>query len=194
MGTDSSPTSDGYEHQFGINQMAHALVIKMLLPILRRNVQKTSDVRVVFNSSVGFRFDELKNTQDYSFDGRRRWVRYGQSKRANFVYASELARRFPDITTVSVHPGTISTDLWSVNWSLLQPMLVYLATLGRAVPVEEGLRTACWAMTTSKEKLSNGAFYEKVGVVGSPSEDSLSAEQGEKLWTWTQKELEKYGN
>ncbi|MCJ1470143.1 hypothetical protein MMC07_008788 [Pseudocyphellaria aurata] len=186
--------------KFGINQMAHALVVKMVLPTLRSSVQKTGDVRIVFDSSVGFRwtpsegirFDELKTTQDYWFAGR--WVRYGQSKLANVVYASELARRFPDITTVSDHPGVISTNLWSVNWSLLNRVFVYLATLGQTVPVEEGVRNACWAMTTSKAKLSNGAFYEKVGVVGSPSKSSSSAELGEKLWTWTQNELEKYGN
>lgn len=200
MGTDPSLTRDGYEHQFGINQMAHALMIKMLLPTLQSSAQKTGDVRVVFGSSIGFRwtpsggirFDELKTTQDYWFAGR--WVRYGQSKLANVVYASELARRFPEITAVSVHPGVIYTNLWSVKWSLLNRVFVYLATLGQAVPVEEGAHTACWAMTTSKAKLSNGAFYEKIGVVGSPSKDSSNAELGEKLWTWTQNELEKYGD
>lgn len=73
MGTDPSLTRDGYEHQFRINQMAHALIIKMVLPTLRSSAQKTGDVRDVFNSSIGFRwtpsggirFDELKTTQDY---------------------------------------------------------------------------------------------------------------------------------
>ena len=51
-------------------------------------------------------------TQDYSFAGR--WVRYGQSKLANVVYASEFSRRYPNSTTVSVYPGVIFTNLWSV--------------------------------------------------------------------------------
>ena len=94
MGLDPSLTKDGYEYQFGINQMAHALIIKMLLPVLQSTAQLTGDVRVVFESSIGFRWtpaggillDELKTTQDYWFAGR--WVRYGQSKLANVVYAS----------------------------------------------------------------------------------------------------------
>ena len=199
MGTDASVTKDGYEHQFGVNQMAHALMVKMLLPTLQNTARQTGDARVVFESSIGFRwtpsggirFDELKTTQDYSFAGR--WVRYGQSKLANVVYASELARRYPDITTVSVHPGVIFTNLWSVQWSLLNRIFVYLATLGQAVSVEEGARNPCWAMTTSKERLSPGVFYEKVGVIGSPSKDSQSKSLGEKLWTWTQNELDGYG-
>lgn len=199
MGTDPSLTRDGYENQFGINQMAHALMIKMLLPILQSTAQMTGDVRVVFESSIGFRwtpsggirFDELKTTQDYWFAGR--WVRYGQSKLANVIYASELARRYPNITAVSVHPGVIFTNLWSVQWSLLNRVFVYLATLGQSISAKEGAHTPCWAMTTSKAGLSNGAFYEKVGVAGSPSKDSSSEDLGKKLWTWTQAELEKHG-
>lgn len=56
MGTDPSLTRDGYENQFGINQMAHTLMIKMLLPILQSTAQMTGDVRVVFESSIGFRW------------------------------------------------------------------------------------------------------------------------------------------
>jgi NAD(P)-dependent dehydrogenase (short-subunit alcohol dehydrogenase family) len=198
MGTDPSLTKDGYEHQFGINQMAHALMIKLLLPTLQSTAQTTGDVRVIFESSIGFRwtpsggirFDELKTTQDYWFAGR--WVRYGQSKLANIVYASELARRYPNITAVSVHPGVIFTNLWSVQWSLLNRAFVYLATLGQSIPAEEGAYTPCWAMTTSKANLADGAFYEKVGVLGKPSKDSSSKELGGRLWTWTEKELEKY--
>ena len=199
MGTDPSLTKDGYESQFGINQMAHALMIKILLPTLQSTSQATSDVRIVFESSVGFRwtpgggirFDELKTTQDYWFAGR--WVRYGQSKLANVVYASELARRYPEIMSVSVHPGVIYTNLWNVRWSLLNRVFTYIATLGQAITPEQGAHTPCWAMTTSKAKLSNGTFYENVGVVGKPSKVSSSKDLGDKLWSWTQIELESYG-
>ncbi|KAL9591682.1 MAG: hypothetical protein Q9179_007477 [Wetmoreana sp. 5 TL-2023] len=196
MGTDASLTKDGYEHQFGINQMAHALMIKLLLPTLQSTARQTGDARVVFESSVGFRWtpsggirlDQLKTTQDYAFAGR--WVRYGQSKLANVIYASELARRYPEITAVSVHPGVIWTNLWNVQWSLLNRIFFYLATLGQSVPVEEGVKVPCWAMTAPKEDLSPGAFYEKVGAIGAQSKDSQNKVLGEKLWTWTQKQLE----
>lgn len=38
---------------------------------------------------------------------------YRQSKLANIVYAAELARRYPAITSVSIHPGVIDTGLVS---------------------------------------------------------------------------------
>lgn len=34
-----------------------------------------------------------------------------QSKLANLIYARELAKRFPSITTVSVHPGVVATAM-----------------------------------------------------------------------------------
>ncbi|MCJ1235694.1 hypothetical protein MMC14_003665 [Varicellaria rhodocarpa] len=113
MGTDPSLTKDGYEYQFGINHMAHALMVKMLLPSLQRTATQTENARIIFLSSVGYRFPplggivfkELKTTQDRFFAGR--WVRYGQSKLANVIYANELARRYPDITSMSIHPGVI---------------------------------------------------------------------------------------
>lgn len=199
MGTDASLTRDGYEHQFGINHMAHALVVKMLLPSLQRTASQTGDARIVFVSSVGFRwtpsggivFKELKTTQDYAFAGR--WVRYGQSKLANVIYAAELSRRYPDITSVSIHPGVIWTNLWNAKLSLLNRISVFVATLGQAIPIEEGVHNTCWAATTAKDNVTSGVFYEAVGVIGSQTKDSKNKELGGQLWTWTQKELESYG-
>lgn len=36
---------------------------------------------------------------------------YRQSKLANLVYARELAKRYPNITTVSLHPGVVATAM-----------------------------------------------------------------------------------
>ena len=200
MGKDAGLTQDGYEYHFGINHMAHALMVKLLLPTLQRTASQTGDARIIFMSSVGFRwtpsggivFKELKTTQDYSFAGR--WVRYGQSKLANVVYASELANHHPDLTSVSVHPGVIWTNLWDTKLSLLNRIFVYLATLGQAVPVREGVYNACWAMTTERQNISSGAFYEPVGIIGSQTKNSRSKELGEQLRNWTEEELKAKGH
>src|SRR5256885_279465 len=39
------------------------------------------------------------------------FTRYGQSKLANILFTNELARRYPAITSVSIHPGGIMTGL-----------------------------------------------------------------------------------
>ncbi|MCJ1296597.1 hypothetical protein MMC34_008163 [Xylographa carneopallida] len=200
MGKDAALTKDGFEYHFGINHLAHALMVKMLLPLLRKTASQKGDARVVFMSSNGFRwtpsggivFKDLRTPQDYAFAGR--WRRYGQSKLANVVYAAEIAHRYPEISSVSVHPGVIFTDLWNTELSVLNRIFTWLATLGQAVSVEQGIYNPCWAATTEKKNLSPGAFYEPVGVVGSQTNDSQKIELHEELWTWTEDALKNYGH
>ncbi|KAE8162388.1 hypothetical protein BDV40DRAFT_288529 [Aspergillus tamarii] len=136
-------TKDGYEVQFGTKHLGHALLIQKLLPLLQRTAETGVDVRVIILTSIcyqlhpfgGIIFDDLKTTQDYGFLGS--WRRYGQSKLANILYTRELARRYPAITAVSVHPGVITTGLlenlgWAHRW------FIYATTFNRRVTLEEG--------------------------------------------------------
>ena len=62
---------------------------------------------------------------------------YGQSKLANILFAKEFGRRFADqgITTYSVHPGAVITELGrDIKQKLpgfLVPVTDYLASLGK---------------------------------------------------------------
>lgn len=111
MAIAAGTTQDGYENQFGTNHVAHALLVKKLLPALQQTAKETGDARIVFLTSLGFAimpsggivFKDLKSPQSLLISGP--WLRYGQSKLANIVYASELAKRYPDVTTVAIHPG-----------------------------------------------------------------------------------------
>lgn len=55
MAIDAGTTQDGYENQFGVNQLAHALFMKQLLPTLQRSVDENGDARIVFLASLGFK-------------------------------------------------------------------------------------------------------------------------------------------
>ena len=198
MGKDAVLTKDGYEYHFGVNHLAHGLIIKQLLPLLKSTANRYGDARVVSVASNGFRwtpgggivFEELQTTQDMAFAGR--WRRYGQSKLANVVYAAELTRRHPEISSVSIHPGVIFTDLWDPNLSLLNRVFVWLATLGQSVSVEQGILNPCWAATTSKENFKAGAYYEPVGVEGAQTKDSSNEKLKQQLWNWTEEQLKTY--
>lgn len=83
MAVPAGLTKDGFEIQFGVNHLAHAMLIRELSPALLRTAQEPeSDVRLVFLTSTGWRghpkggivFDQLRTTQD-SIGGS--WVRYG---------------------------------------------------------------------------------------------------------------------
>ncbi|KAK5069686.1 hypothetical protein LTR64_008130 [Lithohypha guttulata] len=204
MALDAAVTKDGYEVQFATNHIGHALLIKLLLPMMLRTAElPDSDVRIINMASTAYKtapsegiaFGSLKTNQD----GLRgmiggKWTRYGQSKLANILYARELAKRYPSIKTVSVHPGYIKTDIFS-GVSFLTALPVRLGVmLGSAwTPVEEGPYNQTWAGTTARENLEDGAYYVPIAKKGSlDTKQARDDALAEKLWDWTQKELEAF--
>jgi len=196
MASPPALTADGYEIQFGTNHVGHALLIKLLLPtMLRTAEQPNSDVRIVSNTSLGFKghpsggiaFADLRTTQESALIGH--WIRYGQSKLANILYAGELGRRYPSITSTSVHPGVTNTGLVG-DLGFMNKALVYVTNVGKMVTVQQGACNQLWAATAPS--VTNGGFYEPVGVPGAHDKLSNDEELAGKLWEWTQKALEDY--
>lgn len=190
-------TKDGYENQFGINHVAHALLIKLLLPVLLRTAEAGGTApRIISLTSTGFRhtplggivFAKVKTPQD-DLGMAGTWGRYGQSKLANILYAAELARRYPSITTVSVHPGVVKTTLVS-KLGAVNKGLVYLLNWRSMKSPAEGAYNQLWAATA--ENVSSGVYYEPIGVRGKPSKDSDNAKLAGELYEWTDKELAGY--
>ncbi|KAF2108928.1 retinol dehydrogenase 14 [Lophiotrema nucula] len=203
MALDPGLSKDGYEIQFATNHLGHALLIKLLLPtMLNTAAQPGSDVRIVNMSSVaynttpnnGIEFSTLKTTQASlgPFYKPNKFVRYGQSKLANLLYPIELARRYPSITSVAVHPGFIKTELHAQE-TLFDRIIVNAVSGGKWIEVEEGPYSQTWAATTPKENLENGAYYEPVGVKVKPTTpQGRDKALAKKLFDWTEKELEAY--
>lgn len=194
MATSTFLTDDGYENQFGVNHLSHALFVKLLLPSLLKG---SKDPRIVFITSLGFMysfpnggilFDSLKSTQD--FGPGCQWARYGQSKLANVLYAAELARQNSEILSVSVHPGTVATDLIG-RLGEEEKAMVY-ASNDKIMEVYEGAYNTCWAATSARANIVNGEVYVPVGERGEHTKESSDRELGERLWEWTQEELKEY--
>lgn len=183
-------TPDGYEIQFGTNHLGHALLIRTLLPAL----QRSPDPRIVINTSMayglapkgGVVFSTLKTTQDWWIAGD--WRRYGQSKMANMVYAKELARRHPEVLSVSVHPGVIKTGMVE-SQGFFNRWIVYLSNLGNVITPEQGTFNQLWVGTSDRAKIENGAYYEPVGEFGKGNATTRDAELAKKLWEWTEEQL-----
>jgi len=198
-------TADGYEVQFQVNHLSHALMIKLLLPLLKRTAsQPTADVRIVNLSSVaydlaprdGIQFSGLKTPQKYlGFSSPfSAWRRYGQSKLANFLYPAQISAHHPDICAIAVHPGVITegTDLFS-NTGFFTRLPALLINYGKGVSVEEGTWNQTWAATCPRERLTAGAYYVPVGEKEAPRTKYAKSEKlAEELWVWTQKELERW--
>ncbi|KAK5657567.1 hypothetical protein OQA88_3141 [Cercophora sp. LCS_1] len=195
MATPAGQTKEGYELQFGTNHVGHALLTKLLLPLLEKTAeQPASDVRVIVLSSVahlgapsgGILFDSLKSEQA----SVNTIYRYGQSKLANVLFAVEMARRYPKIKTIALHPGAVISNLatpFSNSYAFLKPF-VWLYMTAFAVSVEDGVKNQLWATVSSDAK--SGEYYMPVGSNTGASALSKDEELAKKLWEWTEKELE----
>lgn len=197
MATPEGLTKDGYELQFGTNYVGHALLLKLLTPVLEKTAgEPNSDVRVVVLSSRavsmapkgGIHFDSLKTKQE----SMPTWTRYGQSKVASALYARALARHYPQWTVTAIHPGVINTNLthhiqeqhwWSVPIMKITNMLI--------TTVEAGVRNQLWAATAPKKDIKAGELYFPVGDLtsGPRGEYSSDDELAKRLWEWTEVEL-----
>lgn len=188
-------TKEGYETQFGTNHVGHALLTKLLLPTLLSTAKEPdSDVRIINLTSEGHKLAprsgglRLEKAQQ---DMMGTWARYGHSKLANIMYSRELAARYPSITTVSVHPGVIKTDLYAPNQQSSAVMRYGLMLFGSFMKtVETGAYNQLWAATAKKDELTNGAYYTPVGQKSDGGGYAQDATLSKQLWDWTEKELE----
>jgi NAD(P)-dependent dehydrogenase (short-subunit alcohol dehydrogenase family) len=199
MAVPAALTKEDYEIQWGTNHVGHALLIKLLLPLIQKTGKlPDSTPRILLLSSEGhflapkegIDFAHLKEA-DYDMGGAlgSTWTKYGQSKLANLLYATQLSKRYPEIISVSIHPGVVGTGLVG-NLGGWNKAIVYLTSWWQMKTPAEGAKNQVWAATVDKAKLEPGKYYVPVGkVVKSNKEDEVV---GDKLWEWTEKELEGY--
>ncbi|KAK4942738.1 hypothetical protein LTR10_017498 [Elasticomyces elasticus] len=196
MAIDPGLTKDGYEIQFGTNNIGHALLTKLLLPILQKTAESSdsSDVRIVSLTSQshnyaptgGIQFDKLKT----SGESLGAYPRYAQTKLANILWVRQMAKLYPQFTVAAIHPGVVPTGL--VKRATSMPTLMRMAInaahgLGITSTVENGVRNQLWACVSKDVK--SGEYYEPVGVGGLVSKYGKDNHLAEELWDWLENEL-----
>lgn len=193
MPSTPSVTPDGFESNFSTNYLSHWLLVQHLLPSLHRS----SDSRIILISSdmartlvppEGISFSSLKTPMDgYYLFGP--WRRHAMSKLALALMARSLSRRHEDILSVSLHPGiAMTTGLQKeIGWPAW--MLAWLTTLSAAGDVRQAAGHGVWAAVAPREHLESGRYYRPIGErdakIGLTEDDELA----EKLWAWTETEL-----
>lgn len=203
MATPYSLTSETYEIQFGTNHLGHALLTKLLLPVLLTTAaQADSDVRVINVSSLGHALAPRKGIE-YDQAALERYStmqRYGNSKLANILHAQELQRRHPSITATAVHPGVIFTDLYASvsGWVPFgKQILAGAARLGVATgitfDVPGGAKNSLWAATASRDEVRSSPFWRPVGIKNANYTHSGKTGLSAELWEWTEQEFTKHG-
>jgi NAD(P)-dependent dehydrogenase (short-subunit alcohol dehydrogenase family) len=141
-------TVDGFEVTIQANHLAPFL----LTALLRDRV-----ARVVTTASGAHRAGALDPAALNAPLRRYQPMRaYGTSKQANILFAAEAARRWPDVLSVSFHPGTVRTRFfgdsrlisWGMSWAP-----------GLRTP-EKGAQTLVWLAHAPAGQLRNGGYYQ----------------------------------
>ncbi|GLA65073.1 hypothetical protein AtubIFM56815_002951 [Aspergillus tubingensis] len=125
MASPFSLTDDGIESQFATNHVGHFLFTNL---IMEKLVIPGKSCRIVNVSSNGHLLSPVR-FHDWNFDEGRNydpWLAYGQSKSANMLFSVSLAQKLGSkgLVSVSLHPGTINTNLARGDWNEMFESLV----------------------------------------------------------------------
>ncbi len=165
----------GFEMTLAVNYIAPFLLTLWLLPLLKRS----TDPRVVTVSSIAHTrgridFDDMNGERH--FDA---YHAYANSKLADALFANELARREPWLSSNSLHPGVIDTKLLHAGFS------------AKGDGVTSGARTPVFLATSPDIQGISGRYFDRcIAVPCSP----LAADRrlGATLWDWTESALRPY--
>ncbi|KAK7357311.1 hypothetical protein VNO80_16595 [Phaseolus coccineus] len=182
-------SADKIELQFATNHIGHFLLTNLLLDTMKKTSRETKkEGRIVnvsseahrFAYSEGIRFDKINDKSSYN-----NWRAYGQSKLANVLHANELARRLKEdgveISANSLHPGTITTNLFrhtAVNG--------IINAIGRLVckNVQQGAATTCYVALHPQVKGISGNYFSDSNVA-KPTSQGTDADLAKKLWDFS---------
>jgi NAD(P)-dependent dehydrogenase (short-subunit alcohol dehydrogenase family) len=144
-GRERALSLDGYELRFQVNYLAGFLLVRLLLPLLRRS----APARIVNVASAGqspIDFDDVMLERGY--EGMRA---YGQSKLAQVMFTFELAERLDsaDVTVNALHPA-----------SLMNTKMVLESFGGAWTTVEEGAEATLRLATSPDVDGVTGRYFD----------------------------------
>ncbi len=177
-------TTQGFEIQFGVNHLGPFLFTQLLLPALG----KADSARIVNVASrghlraTGIDFSLLKNSTKSILGFRE----YCVSKLANVLFNMELAKRLPeDVTTYSLHPGVIKSEIWRrIPWPI-RPLVTR-----NMLTVEEGAKTSLYCATNLAIGADSGRYY--VDCQEAPTNKVATEELALELWNRSEEWCQEY--
>ncbi|HYU30565.1 MAG TPA: SDR family oxidoreductase [Thermoanaerobaculia bacterium] len=152
-------TVDGIEMTFAVNHLGYFLLTNLLTDLLVRS----APARVVTVASEGHRHGTLDFADlGYEHGGYRIMRAYSRSKLANILFANELARRLAGngVTSNSLHPGVVATNIWSGAPGWVKP-IIYLLLRPTMVSAEKGAETIVQLAASADLEGVTGKYFEK---------------------------------
>ena len=125
-----STTKEGFESHIGVMHLGHFYLTQLLFEKLKNSAPS----RVINVSSTGHKLGKIDFESFTKDKSVRTFKKYAQAKLANILFTRELAKRHErdGITSYSLHPGGVRTEIWrelkrpdfiSLAFLLLQPLM-----------------------------------------------------------------------
>ena len=155
MHTTRQVSADGIELTWAVNHLAPFLLTELLLDRLKasapsRIITTASDAHL----GATIPFDDLNAERSY-----RGFGRYKETKLANILFTSELARRLEgsNVTAHSFHPGLVASGFNRNNGLLMDMAMLLVRPISRNV--QKGAETLVWLATSPDVVSTNGRYF-----------------------------------
>src|SRR6266550_3324178 len=170
-------TKDGIELTWAANHLAPFLLSKLLL----HRLKESAPARIITTASQAHQgahipFDDLTAERSY-----RGFGRYCETKLANVLFTTELARRLDGtgVTANCFHPGLVATGFNRNNGLLTGLAMTVLRPVSRSP--EKGAETLVWLATSPDiANLSGAYFFDQ--EQRPPSPEAQDRETARRLW------------
>jgi NAD(P)-dependent dehydrogenase (short-subunit alcohol dehydrogenase family) len=173
--TEWETSLDGFEMTLAVNHLAHFLLTNLLLPLLKKSsAPRVVTVSSMVHASGRIVFDDMNG--DHGYDG---YHAYANSKLANALFANELARREPWLTSNSLHPGVIGTKLLHTVFSM------------PGDSAAAGARTSVYLATSPEVDGVTGKYFDNCTAITAAAQ-VLDRQLAQRLWVWSEQAVRDY--
>lgn len=177
---------DGIELTWAVNHLAPFLLTNLLL----ERLIASAPARIITTSSGAhfgehIPFDDLNAERAYRNMG---YQRYGETKLANILFTSELARRLQGTSVIAncFHPGFVATA-FNENNGWLMGLGMRIAHLFARRP-DQGADTLVWLADAAEISNITGAYFVDRRQVR-PSHVARDAATAAKLWQISEEQV-----
>jgi NAD(P)-dependent dehydrogenase (short-subunit alcohol dehydrogenase family) len=177
---------DGVEMTWALNHIAPFL----LTELLRDRLEESAPARIITTTSDAHKgaripWDDMNAERSY---GGRGFRRYGQSKLANILFTTELARRLEGtaVTANCFHPGLVATGFNRNNSGFMRLAMTVIKPFSRSP--EKGAETLVWLADSEEAGGESGGYFVDCKRA-QPDEPARDAEAARRLWDLTEQQV-----
>lgn len=173
-------TVDGFERTFGLNHLNYFLLTYYLLDLLNEaDAGRIVNVASAAHYGGEIDFDDLQMEKNYAS-----MKAYSNSKLANVLFTSELARRLEasgsKVIVNSLHPGVVKSNIGRRDNSWIAGIFMTFFQM-RAIPTAEGAKTSIYLASSPNVEGVTGKYFDE-SKEKTPSKAAQDEALASRLW------------